>query len=456
MKKLFSQRAEMTMVRTICADEIPEKHRAAFLGKLDPSFFNHPVARKAFKRVATLTSKKQTVPVWDDLLDDPSFDSEAREFLSETEVLPVMTKKKVHSLIEKLDNWRKLRELWELGTAVVSYYDTRDELDPDELADELATRLARARKNFSKEQKIWTFGKGSNAKELTKMALYKPKESMFKTGFAEYDKRNGGLPTTGVLLLAGTTSGGKSVLANNLLRNLATLNAGVSGVKVTLEMTAEQETNRVMSMISGVPFWKIKQQKLSEIEKRKIMRAMGKFDKQLRKLKSRFSYVSPEGGMTIDDVINMIKPYGYNIVVLDYISLLEGVDDDNQWRMLSAIARKAKVYATESKTLFVILCQLDSKTNQLRYSQGVKEHCDVMMAWNYTDEEQRALKILPIDIAKARDGELFRLELQDQFEVMRVTDPPNIADKLKGATGSSRTNGPETSDSSEDGGYIMS
>lgn len=453
--QLFSQKAEMAILRTVCCDDIPEKYRAAFLGKLDQSFFNHKAAKRAYKRIATLTAKKQVVPDWDDLLDDPSFDSDVREYLESIEVEPITSKKKIRSVIERLDKFRKLRELFAVGSDIVTYFDQNDKYDPDELADDIASKIAHARKNFSKEQKIWTFGKGENIKKLVHDTLYKPRETMYKTGFTEYDKRNGGLPTTGVLLLAGTTSGGKSVLANNLLHNMTMLNKGISGIKITLEMTAEQETNRVMSMVSGVPFWKIKQQKLSDVEKRKIVKAMKSFSKKLAKQKSRFSYVSPEGGMSIDDVINMIKPFGYKIVVLDYISLLEGVDDDNQWRMLSAIARKAKVYATESKTLFVILCQLDSKSNQLRYSQGVKEHCDVMLAWNYTDEEQRALKILPIDVAKARDGELFRLELSDQFEVMRVTDPPNIAEKIKGSASTSRTKDADD-ESGEEGGYIMS
>lgn len=452
MSQLYSTRAELTALRTVTCDSIPEKHRAALLGKMDVSFFHTPAAKKAFKRVAKLTSTHQYVPTWDDLIDDPSFDSEVRDHLTETEVLPASSPKKIKRLIARLDQYRQLRELYDLVKTGVAYFDQKDELDPEELANTFADRLTHARKNHSIDQKIWTLGVKANAKEIIRQALYKPGERMWKTGFNEYDEKNGGLPTTGVMLLAGTTSGGKSVLANNLLSNLALQNKKINGIKITLEMTAEQETNRIMSMVSGIPFWKFKHRKLTKAEKVQAENSMKKYSRILKQNKSAFSFVSPEGSMTIDDVLSMVKPYNKNVIVLDYISLLEGVDDDNQWRMLSAIARKMKVYSQEHKVLCIILCQLDSSTSQLRYSKGIKEHADVMWAWNYTDEEQRALKILPVKIEKARDGELFGLDLKDEFEIMRVS---NIKETVEGRS-KFKKRVQDTEESGDADDYVMS
>lgn len=458
MATLFSQRAEMAMIRTITSDKIPEKYRAAFLGKVDQTFFHTPAAKKAFKRISKLAGTKQVIPTWDDIVDDPSFDADVREVLDSTDVLPVQNKKKVKSLIGRLDKYRQLRELYDMVKAGISYFDQKEALDPEELANDFSDRLTHARKNHSVDQKIWTFGVGSNAKEIVQTALHKPSERMYKTGFIEYDEKNGGLPTTGVMLLAGTTSGGKSVLANNLLSNLTLNNKGIHGVKVTLEMTAEQETNRILSMITGIPFWKYKQRRLSKDEKRQTEKMAAAYNKRLKENKSKFSFVSPEGSMTVDDVLNMLKPYGYNIIVLDYISLLEGVDDDNQWRMLSSIARKMKVYGTENKTLCIILCQLDGSTSQLRYSKGIKEHADVMWAWNYTDPEQRALKILPVKVEKARDGELFPLDLLDEFEIMRVSNPKGLEEKSGSKSKFGKRPRQEKQSDSDDGSdhYVMS
>lgn len=447
-KKLFSPKAEIRLLRTMTSEKLSDKQRSMVLGRTDVSLFHTPAVRKAYTRLRKLVEIKQRVPTWDDLVDDPTFDSKVREFLEESEAEPLASKQKTLSLISQLDKYRKLRSLFDIGKDVVAYFDQQDSLDPDQLADLVADKLASNRKEFGKEQTIHTFGKGGNIEKFVRKTINKPQEKMYKTGFNEYDRKNGGLPTAGVMILAGTTSGGKSVLATNLEHNLAVLNPGLSAIKITLEMTAEQETNRVLSMLTGVPFWKIKQQKLSKVEKQKILKAAIKHDKKLKKLGSKFSYSSPEGSMTIDDIINMVKPYNYNVVILDYISLLEGVDDENQWRMLSAICRKAKVYATEFRVLFVVLAQLDSDSNNLRYSRGMKEHADILWTWNYSKPEVRETKTLPVDVAKARDGELFRMDLQEQFEIMRVSNPPGVENSQFGA--GSKTSAHDDSDDDED------
>lgn len=445
-KKLFSPRAEIRLLKTLTNESLSDKQRSMLLGKTDVSLFHTPAVKKAYTRLRKLVEMKQRVPVWDDLVDDPTFDAKVRDFLEDSDVTAISSKVKTINLIEQLDKYRKLRSMFDIGKDIVAYFDQQDSLDPEQLADQVADKLASSRREFGKEQTIYTFGEGGNIKALVKRTLFKPQETMYKTGFAEYDRKNGGLPTTGVMILAGTTSGGKSVLASNLEHNLTVLNPGMSAIKVTLEMTAEQETNRVLSMLTGVPFWKIKQQKLTKAEKQKILKAAIKHDRKLKKLKSKFSYSSPEGSMTIDDVINMVKPYNYKVVILDYISLLEGVDDDNQWRMLSAICRKAKVYATEFKVLFVVLAQLDSDSNNLRYSRGMKEHADVVWTWNYSKPEVRETKTLPVDIAKARDGELFRMDLQERFDIMRVENPPGVENSQFG----SRNNNPAHEDDDDE------
>lgn len=427
MKQLFSQRSEIALLKTITDEGTPEKIRASILGKIDLSFFHTPYVKRAYKRVLTLTQQRQIVPSWDDLIDDPSFSSEVRSFLKDSDGDPITDKVKIKKSIARLDKYRKLRLLYDATKEAVSFFDN-DELDPDELSDRLSERIANTRKNFTVEHKIWKFGKGYNAKKLIKRTLYEPKEKMYRSGFAEYDKRNGGLPTSGVMLLAGTTSGGKSVLANNLLNNLCLNNKGIKGSKVTLEMTDEQEMNRVMSMVTGIAFWKFKHDKLTPKEKKLAEKRLAEWNKKLEKNGSTFSFTSPDTSMSIEDCLAMYKPYGYNVIVLDYISLLEGVDDDNQWRKLSAIARQAKMFSKATGCLFVLLCQLDSSSSELRYSKGIKEHADIMWAWNYTSPEQRAMKVLPVKVEKARDGELFGLDLKDEFEFMRVTDLDDSSD----------------------------
>lgn len=393
------------------------------LGRLTVGHFSSEVTRKAFRRLNKLVEVKGEILDWEDLLEDPNMGEDFRDELRASEDAPAKTRNGYDRIYAGLEKYRKRRHIAALGRRIAKDLDSdEEEFDEDTYLREVADQLNQAQKGSNLTEKVWTFGgKNGNAVKLAKQAINNPKELMYKTGYKAYDDKNGGWPTTGVVLLAGSTSGGKSVMSMNLADRISRLNQ-IHCLKVTLEMTAEQEMNRMLAMIAGVPFWKIKQKKLSDREKKKLIQAAKDYDKKLRKSKSKNSFVSPERGMSIDDVLYMTVPYGVQVCFIDYVGLLEGVDNDNQWRELSTIVRKAKVHAQQTGQLVVILCQLDDQSGRIRYSGGMREHADVVWAWNYSDPEVRETKIIPVQVMKARDGELFEMPLRDLFEQMRVED----------------------------------
>ena len=133
----------------------------------------------------------------------------------------------------------------------------------------------------------------------------------------------------------------------------------------------------------------------------------------------------PVHAVTDVQLFTLLRPYGYKVVGLDYVSLLDGVDEDNQARVLSAIVRHAKIFSAENKCLVIILVQLDSVDNRIRYSRGMLEHADVALAWNYSKPEVRETKIIPVQVLKARDQELGTFELEELFEIMTVKNEGN-------------------------------
>lgn len=420
---LYSYGLEVRAIRSVTTPKINDKHRMAMLGRLSVGHFSSEVTRKTFRRLCKLVEVKNNLLTWSELLEDPNLSEEFRDYLKEADAKPIKSFKEFDTVYNQLDKYRQRRALVKIGRSIADDLNgSEEEFDEQEYLQDLADKINQAGAGTRASEKVWTFGsKKSNALDLAKRVLNSPQEEILKTGFATYDKRNGGLPTTGVLLLAGTTSGGKSIISQNLMDNLVNIN-GKSGLKVTLEMTAEQEMNRHLSMISGVPFWKIKQRKLSDREKKNLLKATSDYNKKLRSNKAKYSFVSPERGMTIDDVLYLTVPYNINILVIDYVGLLEGVDGDNQWRKLSAIIRKAKVHAAQNNQLVIILCQLDDTSGKIRYSGGMREHADVVWAWNYSDPEVRETKKIPVMIMKARDGELFEMPLDEAFEIMKVSD----------------------------------
>ncbi len=420
--EMFSLGLEIRAIRTVTNSEIKEAHRTAMLGRLSVNHFSSEITRKAYRRLNKMVEVKSEIMEWEDLLEDPNLDEEFRDSLREADERPAKGMKGFNRICENLEHYRKLRSVMALGKTIAKDLGeaTDEGFDIDDYMQSLGDKLGQAQRGTSTSEKVWTFGgKKSNAIKLAKEVINNPKEVLYKTGFDDYDNKNGGWPTTGVVLLAGSTSGGKSVISMNIADAMAKLN-GIHCLKVTLEMTAEQEMKRMLSMMSGIKFWKIKQGKLSDREKKQLLKTAQKYDKIMRKSKGRNSFTSPERGMSIDDVLYMSIPYGVQVTFIDYVGLLEGIDNDNQWRELSTIVRKAKIHANATGQLVVILCQLDDQSGRIRYSNGMREHADVVWAWNYSDPEVRESKLIPVQVMKARDGELFEMALQDCFETMQV------------------------------------
>lgn len=413
--------AELQFLKTVTNTKIPKQKRLEFLGKVNIHTFHHEYTQQAYKRILSLVQNRNHLLDWGELKTDQAMDRDARDLFEDTEVRSAKGAKSVQKLIEDLDEFRKRRQVFELISESASSFD-QDKIDINEVLDNIRNNIGKIEANTIEEETMWTFGVDDNADEIIDRIINNPSEELYKTGFKEYDERNGGLPTTGVMIMAATTSGGKSAVSMNLEKNLAILNPNMSATKVTLEMSEEQEGKRVASMVSGVPLAKFKRNQLSDREIKKIKNDMDAWRKQLRANNSRFSYVSGKKSRTIDQLLAWLIPYAFKVIIIDYISLLEGVDDDNQWRMLSAIARKCKVFGAEHNCLVILLAQLDTESSKLRYSKGIKEHADVMWKWNYADEEVRATHIINIQIDKARDGELFDMPVHEDFAVMRISD----------------------------------
>lgn len=418
---------EVRALRTVTSAHIKESVRMSMLGRLSREHFSSEITRKAYRRLAKLAEVRSEILEWHDLLDDPNLGEEVRDALDEYEVVAAKGLKGFQRIMTRLDSYRKRRALLTLVKDVHKQLESEDdeEFDEDAYLHSIAERLGAVKTTDVSVERVYSFGGDDDeVLNLAKRTIHNPAESLYKTGFKEYDDRNGGLPTSGVMLMAGSTSGGKSVIAQNLGDQLARLNS-LHTLTVTLEMTEEQHMNRHLSMISGIEFGKIKKKQLTDDEKDTLLRAASKYHKSLKKAKAKVSFTSPDHGMTMDDVLYMTVPYGADVCILDYVGLLEGMDEDNQWRLLSAAVRQAKIHSKATGKLYIILVQFDSDQNKVRYSKGMKEHADVLWQWSYSDPEVRETHVLPIQIAKVRDGELFEMPLEERFHVMQVGDAPS-------------------------------
>lgn len=422
--QLYSRDAEIKCIATLTNPSVSEAKRLAFMGRLSKEFFYWPPCEAAFNRIDKIVRKKFNLVDFDDLMEDPALQEDFRDQLKDAEASPCKSKKGMDRLFGNLDSYRKVRAMYnaiERANEVLSQ-DAIEDIDAE--LDKLSTDIARARRDIGAEQQMMIIGKGNNADDTFERVMNKEREPLYPTGFRDYDNVNGGIPEEGVFLLAATTSGGKSTVLLNLLNHFY-FKLCLSVFRVSLEMGDDQELSRMLASWSGVPLKKIKMNKMTIQERKRVKKAYRSFKKHGKKNKCQFVSMSPDRGMTAQDVFRMTKPFGFPVVAIDYVGLLEGVDVDNQWQVLNAIIREAKIYSREAKCLVIILAQLDDVSDKLRYAKGMKEHVDVMWKWNYAKPEQRDLRTLPIIVDKARDGELFGFPLEEQFHIMRVRDMDN-------------------------------
>jgi hypothetical protein len=124
--------------------------------------------------------------------------------------------------------------------------------------------------------------------------------------------------------------------------------------------------------------------------------------------------------MTIEDILASTYPYNSRVLIIDYISLLKGVDGDDAWQKLGAVARYCKVYAETHNKIIILLAQL-SDEGMIRYSKAIFEHANY--AWKFVaTAATREQEIINIEQAKARNGRLFPFTLKSTLSNMRIRD----------------------------------
>lgn len=417
--KLFSPTLEQVALQSICGKD--DEVSTFLLGMLDETFFHYEPCKAAFRRVYSVAKKRSVILGYTELLEDPALNEEFRDLLKEAEFKPCKMLSKAKRLVNKMDEYRKARYMYEMAKNVIDQL-KQSEVDVDKLMNSAADALTAARSKEDVGQLVHTLGKDGNALELADVALSAEDEVLLKTGITEIDEKNGGVPAEGVMILAATTSGGKSTVLMNLLMNMYRINK-VSVANVSLEMNERKLARRMMSRMTKIPYWKFVKKALSPEEKSTAKKAWRKFHRYGEKYECQHAIVCPTHSVNMTKLLTIMKPYGYKVIGIDYISLLEGVDEKDQWKALSAIAREAKIFSGENKCLIILLAQLDADDDRIRYSKGILEHADAAWTWNYFKPEVRETKTIPVRQLKARDQELFPFDLREEFGIMGVFNP---------------------------------
>jgi replicative DNA helicase len=421
---LYDKDSELRVIKTLLTEKIPDEVRSTLLGQLNATHFYYEPTQAAFKRIDMLAKKRFEIVSAHALLADTVIDEDLRDILKSDlkEVKACRSKKHVTEAKDILSRYRKVRTLFELSKGCLDALE-ESQVDVDQVLDDATATLARAAATGAEDEFFLHFGEGDTSDRVLERILNNEKEPRIPTGYKEYDKRNGGFPDQGVVILAATTSGGKSTVSMNIGAYLYEKQRR-SVCRVSLEMGDEQETKRLASHLTGIEFAKFVKGNLSPKDKKKITTRFEKFREFGKKHGIRYTSFSPRNEYTAEETFRVLKPYGYDIIVIDYIGLMKGMASGEQWLNLSEVAAAAKRFSRATDCLVILLAQLDDDSDKLRYSRGMKEHADVVWQWNFAKAEQRELRILPIQVSKDRDGSLFGFDLQERYDVMTAFNMP--------------------------------
>jgi hypothetical protein len=228
-----------------------------------------------------------------------------------------------------------------------------------------------------------------------------------------------------------------SALASQLAKFWASI--GEKVFLVPLEMSKQEQTGRLLANIAKVDVRNILLHRLTESEKDHVETRTRKFIRSAKAKGGRYTIYKPNEDMTIEEIMAVASTYGPKVVIIDYISLLKGVDDENQWLKLGAIARFCKIYASNNNMIVVLLAQL-SDEGKIRYAQAIREHADY--AWIFVaTKESIENQVINVEQLKGRNVERFPFSLRAELKYMRIGDlnredhPQSSKDSAKAKSG---------------------
>lgn len=423
--KLISVALEKRAIRTLASPK--SSISSTMLALLTPDDFGTPASQEMFKRVLTLAQKRGKTPGWEELITDPAISESVRKIFGAYKKKPLTRIASVKTWAQKLHEYRKIRQLYYMSEYVNKKVQ-EDKVDSEELFDEITNRMTEARTGGDIFQSFMNVGgKDPSFMKTVNKILKGDANRYIPTGFSAFDKMNGGLFLGSLMVVAASTGGGKSTLAQVMGLSMAKYGAKVC--MVSLEMEKEEMAMRILANISGISMTKlIKPQEMTIKEKNFLRLKARKLHKRVKKIQSLYSVITPDEDITIEELLFMAKPMGYNVFIIDYINLLKGMDEVDQWRKLGAAARFAKRFASMNKCVVILLTQL-SEEGIVRYSRAIGEHASNMWTWVY-GPEAREKRIIEVRQPKARNQKAFNFLLKEEFDTMRITDlDPNEVSK---------------------------
>jgi len=245
------------------------------------------------------------------------------------------------------------------------------------------------------------------------------------TGFVGLDKITTGLHEGNLIILAARPAMGKTALALNIAKYVAT-KEGKPAVIFSLEMGAEELIERMLASEGMVPAYHLKTGNLSTDEWKRLVQAQNNlYDAPI--------FVDDTAGIRISEIRSNARKLaqemgGLGVIIIDYLQLITGAKGENRQQIVSEISRELKILAKDLKVPVIALSQLSRAVEQrqdkrpmladLRESGSIEQDADIV-AFLYRDayyqkeqvDSQEANNVTELILEKNRHGSLGTVKL---------------------------------------------
>jgi len=237
------------------------------------------------------------------------------------------------------------------------------------------------------------------------------------TGFADLDKMTSGLKKGNLVVVAGRPAMGKTSLAMNMAEHCA-LQEGLPVLVISLEMTADELTTRLVGSVGRVDQMNLQTAELEDHE-------WGRVSEAMEKLHSAPIDIQDTGVRTIAEIRAMSRRFlhrhkNIGLIIVDYLQLVSGSGNANENRATEVghVSRGLKLLAGELQCPVIALSQLNRsledrpdkrpRMSDIRESGSVEQDADaIMFVYRdevYTKDACQTPGVAEIIIAKQRNG----------------------------------------------------
>lgn len=335
------------------------------------------------------------------------------------------------------------RELIRISGEIISdsYEDSTDVFD---LLDEAEGKLFEItnnhlRKNFDKIDDVLV----KTVQRIEDMRHKNEDITGVPTGFPTLDKVTYGWQNTDLIILAARPSVGKTAFALNLARNAALNPLKPTGVAFfSLEMSAGQLVQRILSAESEIWLEKIARGKLEEHEMKQL------YAKGIQRLSTAPIFIDDTAALNIFELRakcrRLKNKHNVGLIIIDYLQLMSGATggNTNREQEISNISRNLKGLAKELQVPIIALSQLSRavesrkegnkipQLSDLRESGAIEQDADMVMFLyrpEYYDINQNEMGEsnkgeTHVRIAKHRNGSLENVKLRALLHIQKFVE----------------------------------